>query len=263
MLLQTAALSHPSVETLRGFLQSWYATYGISGVVLIGNFAYAQFYHPTTTNPQTYTAETFICDLFLTDMDGTWTDSEPDGVYDIHSAGSGDIEPEIYLGRIDATTRTLGGLTNTQDIISILNKAVNYRGGLVSRTHRAITYIDDDWISWADGTYDNWPAWLNSPYSVRTDVYTPGTVTTAADWTTRMTQDYEWAHLCIHSGASPAQHYFGPGGVGEGTITSGQIHSTQPTINFYNLYCCHGADWAATDCLATTYLFLAPIQYQL
>ena len=137
----------------------------------------------------------------------------------------------------------------------MLNKAVNYRGGLVSRTHQAITYIDDDWIPWADGTNDNWPAWLNSPYPVRTDVYNPGTTTTAADWTTRLTQDYEWAHLCAHSGATPAQHYFGPGGVGEGTLTSAQIHSIQPTFNFYNLYCCHGADWLATDCLATTYLY--------
>jgi len=252
VLLQTAALSDPSVETLRAFLQGWHTTYAISGVVLIGSFAYAQFYHPASAG---FPAETFVSDLFLMDLDGTWTDSELDGIYDIHSTGTGDIFPEIYLGRIDATTRTLGGLTNVQNIISVLNKAANYRGGMISRTHQAITYVDDDWIPWADGTNDNWPAWLNSPYPVRTDVYTPGTLTTAADWTTRLTQDYEWAHLCAHSGATPAQHYFGPGGVGEGTLTSAQIHAIQPTFNFYNLYCCHGADWLTSDCLATTYLY--------
>ena len=37
VLLQTAALSDPTVETLRAFLQGWYTTYGISGVVLRRN----------------------------------------------------------------------------------------------------------------------------------------------------------------------------------------------------------------------------------
>lgn len=251
VLLHTSAIG--TVQQIRTFLQNWYTINGISGVVLIGNLPYAQYYHPA--NPS-FSAETFICDLYLMDLDGTWVDNNPtDGIFDGHSAGTGDIYPEIYIGRIDATTRSLGSLTNDQDIVNLLNRITSYRHGGISRTHQAITYIDDDWQLWADGTYDNWPAWLNSAYSTRTDVHTPATATTAADWLTRITQDYEFAHLCAHSGVTPSQHYFGPGGSGEGTVTVGQIHSLQPTFNFYNLFCCHGADFLATDCLATTYLY--------
>jgi len=244
-----------SAILLKNKIQTWYSTNGISGVALIGNLPYALFYHPANPGAGFPSAETFICDLFLTDLDGNWTDSEPDGIYDIHNDGTGDIEPEIYLGRIDAASRTLGGLGHAQDIINLLAKAHAYRVGANVRTHQALTYIDDDWQSWADGTFDNWPAWLNSPYPTRTDIHTPATWTNATDWLSRMTQDYEWVHLAAHSGSSPAQHYFGPGGVGEGTVTNAQIHAATPASNFYNLFCCSGADFSAMDCLATTYLF--------
>ncbi len=248
-----------TVQNLKNLLQSWYTNNNSVGAVLIGNLPYAQYYHPTGGG---FSAETFICDLYLMDMDGNWWDLNTDGVYDKHNASIGaNIYPEIYVGRIDATNRALGGQTNSQNIITLLNRFHSYRIGGVSRSHRAITYIDDDWQAWADGTYDNWPGWLDNAYSNRTDVHTPTTATTANDWlNTRLLQDYEFAHLCAHSGASPGTHYFGPGGSGEGTVTSNQIHTTvnAPAFNFYNLFCCHGADWITTDCLATTYLFSGP-----
>jgi len=250
-ILHTAFI--PTVQALKTLLQNWYATYNIEGAVLIGNLPLAWYYHPASAG---FSAETFICDLYLMDLDGDWWDLDFNTVYDKHNASVGDIFPEIYVGRIDATHRTLGGASNANNIITLLNRLNTYRNGGVARTHRAITYIDDDWQSWADGTFDNWPAWLNNVYPTRTDVHTPATWTNATDWlTNRLTQDYEWAHLCAHSGASPGTHYFGPGGVGEGTVTSAQIHGQTPTFNFYNLFCCHGADWVTPDCLATTYLF--------
>jgi hypothetical protein len=242
-----------SAPTLRGLLQNWYSTYNIIGAVLIGNLPYIQYYHPANGS---FSAESFVCDLYYMDLDGSWYDTDTNGIYDRHNASLGsDIYPEIYVGRIDATTRTLGG-TVANEIITILNRIHSYRIGGVARTHQAITYIDDDWKLWADGTYDNWPAWLNNAYATRTDVHTPTTWTNGSDWlNNRINQDYEWAHLCAHSGASPGMHYFGPGGSGEGTVSSTQIHGQTPAFNFYNLFCCHGADWLTTDCLATTYLF--------
>ncbi|MBN1329097.1 MAG: hypothetical protein JXA54_06450 [Candidatus Heimdallarchaeota archaeon] len=242
-----------NVSYLKQVIQGYYISDQISGAVLIGNLPVAYFYHPASSG---FSAETFICDLFLTDLDGQWIDGPtPDGVYDFHYDSLGDIYPEIYLGRIDASSRSLGGLTNDQNIITLLNRIHSYRTGSVARTHQAITYIDDDWQLWADGTHDNWPSWLQNSYPVRTDVHTPASYTNATDWLNRMTQNYEWAHLCAHSAASPSQHYFGPGGIGEGTVSAAQIHAAQPTFNFYNLFCCHGADWTQPNCLATTYLF--------
>jgi hypothetical protein len=251
VLLHTTVLT--TAINLKSHLMSWYSTNSIVGVVLIGNLPSVLYYHPASAN---FGAETFICDMFFMDLDGLWADNNPtDGIYDGHSAGTGDIYPEIFVARIDATTRSLGGLTNDQNINNVIASASAYYHGVNTRTHQAITYIDDDWQLWADGTYDNWPGWMDNAYPTRTDVHTPTTATTAADWLTRMTQDYEYAHIAVHSGSSPPQHYFGPGGVGEGTVTSAQIHSTTPAFNFYTLFCCSGADWAATDCLATTYLF--------
>jgi hypothetical protein len=250
-ILYTTAIAN--VQALKTLHQNWFTTYNIEGAVLIGNLPAAWFYHPAAGQ---FAADTFICDLYLMDLDGDWWDLNIDTIYDKHNASTGDIYPEIHVSRIDASSRTLGGASNANNIIMLLNRIHTYRIGGVARTHRAITYIDDDWQAWADGTFDNWPAWLNNVYPTRTDVHTPATWTNATDWlTNRITQDYEWAHLCAHSGASPGTHFFGPLGVGEGTVTSAQIHAQVPTFNFYNLFCCFAAHWSTADCLATTYLF--------
>ena len=250
-ILHTSSVAN--VTYLKQLLDLYWSTYQISGAILIGNFPYAQFYHAGSAN---FAAETFICDLFLMDLDGTWIDGPtPDGILDTHFGAPGDIYPEIFIGRIDASQRTLGGLTNEQNILNLLGRIHNYRTGGISRSHKALTYIDDDWQAYANGTYDNWPNWLQNPYPTRTDIHTPTTYTNDTDWLNRLTQDYEWTHLCVHSGSSPSQHYFGPGGSGEGTVTATQIHNTKPAFNFYNLFCCKGADWTQTDCLASTYLF--------
>lgn len=250
-LLHTSAVA--SVQALRTLLQGWYTTNNITGAVLIGPLPFAWYYHPAGGQ---FTAETFVCDLYLMDLDGSWWDLSGDGVYDKHNASTGtDIYPEIYVGRIDATTRTLSG-TNTNNILSLLGRHSSYRRGGVARTHRAITYIDDDWSSL------NWHTWLNNAYSTRTDVYTPVSWTNGSDWlNNRLVQDYEFTHLCAHSSANKAPwwlsaHHFGPsGGPSEGVITAAQIHGQQPTFNFYNLFACSGADWSTPDCLGMTYLY--------
>ncbi len=239
---------------LKGNLTSWYNTYtNFVGAVLIGRLPYAQYWHPANAS-YGWIAQTFICDVYLMDLDGLWWDINPtDGIYDKHNAtGSADVYPEIFVGRIDPQCLTWG--TVAGNINTYLGRVHSYRTGGVQRQSRALTYIDDDWVPWADGTYDNWPAWLNTPYPTRTDVHTPSTWTNATDWlTNRIIQDYQWAHLCAHS--SPTTHFFGPSGIGEGTVTSAQIVATTSTINFYNLFCCSGADWSVADNLAVSYLF--------
>lgn len=240
-------------QRLKGNLTQWYNSNGLVGAVLIGALPFAWFYHPANSS---FSAETFICDLYLMDLDGSWWDINTDGVYDKHNASAGcDIYPEIFVSRIDASTRTLGAQSNAVNIGNLLGRLHTYRTGgpTVSRSNRALTYIDDSWQAWANGTYDDWPGWLNNAYSNRTDIHTPRSWTNASDWlNNRIVQDYEWAHLCAHS--TPTSHVFGPSG-SEGTVTSAQIHNKGPQFNFYNLFCCDGADWTTSNCLATTYLF--------
>ncbi|RLI73274.1 hypothetical protein DRO91_03255, partial [Candidatus Heimdallarchaeota archaeon] len=115
-LLYTSAVG--SAETLRALFQSWYSSENLEGVVLIGQYPQAYFHHDEV--PNYYPAETFICDLFLTDLDGVWEDLDPvDGVYDSHT---GEIHPEIYLGRIDPSSRTFGSLSVEEEIYRYLKK---------------------------------------------------------------------------------------------------------------------------------------------
>ncbi len=255
-ILYTSVLT--TAEQIKSNLTNWYNTYtNFVGAVLIGRLPYAQFYHPTTYNPQTYNAETFICDLFLQDLDGNWYDINPtNGIYDKHNASaSANIYPEIYIGRIDPQSLVTGSIKGPGGtVVDYLNmyfaRLHSYRIGGVQRQRRALTYIDDDWIPWAT-TYDNA---VQQAYSTTTLVYTPGTTTTATDWlNTRLPSNYQWTHLCAHSSATT--HFFGPGGAGEGTTTSTQIANVPPAFNFYNLFCCHGAEWTINDNLAVAYLF--------
>ncbi len=238
-----------TAEELKFNLSQCYDSDGLVGAVLIGRLPYAQFYHDDSVTG--FADENFICDLFLTDLDGTWGDVSPtDGIYDIHSASpNADISPEIFLGRIDPTCLSWGSSV-ADHVNTYLARIHNYRTGGVTRNRQALFYVDDDWIPWASAwSYDAAPA-----YETRTVVYSPGSTTTATDWlNNRVNSDYQWGHLAAHS--SPTTHYFGPGGSGEGTVSSSQIQSAPPSFNFYNLFCCSGAAWTISDNIGVTYTF--------
>jgi hypothetical protein len=112
-------------------------------------------------------------------------------------------------------------------------------------------YIDDDWTGYW-GT--RWAGDVGLAYLTQTLVDVPKTWTNATDWTTnRLTQNYQWTHICVHS--DPTTHYFGPGGAGEGTVTSAQVRAVPPAFGFYNLFACSGARWTVADNMAVTYVW--------
>ncbi len=241
-ILYTLEIS--SALELRNLLQNWYNNANLSGAVFIGDFPLAYFSWDSD----------FISDLYFMDLDRTWTDTDSDGIFDSHT---GEILPEIFISRIDATHRTLGGESNRQNIINYLNRTHAYRTGdsYVSRSHRALSYIDDTWILWADGTYDNWSAYLKNAYPDITGIYDPPASTNSTNWLEQLSQDYEFAHFCCHS--DPTTHYFEVDG-GYDLLENYEIHDAPPQFNFYSLFSCSAADWEVDDCLATTYLFSGP-----
>jgi hypothetical protein len=249
-ILYTSLIS--THQQLRGNLTQWYTSNGLVGAVIIGRLPYAQFYHPSAGS---FAAETFICDVYLMDLDGNWYDTgmigHAAGVYDVHNASAGaDIYPEIFVGRIDPLC--LSWDTAVNFVNSYLSRVHSYRTGGAQRQHRALSYIDDDWIPWDT----LWDGQVGLAYSTRTLVSTPGTSTTGADWVnTRLSQNYQWTHICVHSTAT--QHWFGPGGTGgEGIVNSNPtIRNVPPSFNFYNLFACHGCQWTTADCIGSTYAF--------
>ena len=96
-------------ESLRSFLQGLYNTNNIEGALFIGDLPVAWFQVKNDFNEYGY-AEWPI-DLFYMDLDGNWFDTlkyhlvdtlvpGQDSIYDAHS---GNLSPEIYIGRLTPT----------------------------------------------------------------------------------------------------------------------------------------------------------------
>jgi hypothetical protein len=247
-LLYTSPISDE--VALRTLLQEYYQNSSIEGAVLIGELPYAEFYDP---DPGDF-GGVFICELFLMDLDGIWNDTNDDSIYDNHYASyPADILPEIYIGRIDASTRTFGDKTETQEIIDFLNRTHAYKLGdpNMLRSNKGLAYVDDTWEAWGW----SWGSQMKYAYSDREIIYTPSLATTKGDWSDRLTDDYEFGYVCVHS--SPTAHYFEEQG-NYNLLYNYQINAIQPAFNYYLLYSCSAADFATQDCLTNTYLFSGP-----
>ena len=125
-----------TLEEIKSQLKAWYEIYNIVGAVLIGNIPYALYSNNS--------AESFICELYLMDLDGCWLDSyNQDGIFDTHiSTETGDIYPEIFIGRIDATNRTFGRNNCIEEILSLLDRIHLFHNGNLVRKHQALIYTD-------------------------------------------------------------------------------------------------------------------------
>jgi len=93
--------------------------YNINGAVLIGDLSVEWYHHE---NDFDGSPSEFPCDLLLMDLDGTWSDSDSDGMYDSHVDGIGDTAPEIYVGRIDASNIPGDEITILKDYFQKLDE---------------------------------------------------------------------------------------------------------------------------------------------
>ena len=217
---------------------------GLEGAVLIGDLpsAIMQYYDSFW-----FLMRNYPIDLYLTDLDGEWVDLDPsDGLFDAHNNGTGDIFPEIWVGRICPES-----LNNTNHLSAYQNYFARnhaYRTGQLNRPHSQLVYIDDDWSAWTS-------AWLGdmTAYSNITSVST-NSMTTAADYMNRLTQSYEFIHVFVHSW--PYEHLFGPGGYGtEGKVNYTNILNLNTQALFYNLFACSATNFEYSNNLGTQYLF--------
>ena len=217
---------------------------GLEGAVLIGDLpsAIMQYYDASWSVWRTYPI-----DLYLTDLDGEWIDSDPsDGLFDSHNNGTGDIFPEIWVGRI--CPESLSNLNHLNAYRNYFVRNHAYRVGQLSRPHSQLVYIDDDWSAWTS-------EWLGdmTAYSNITCIST-NSVTNASDYKNRLTHIYEFVHVFVHSW--PYEHLFGSGGYGtEGTVNCTDILNIDTKALFYNLYACSACNFEYTVNMGTQYLF--------
>ncbi|MDH5596281.1 MAG: C25 family cysteine peptidase, partial [Candidatus Bathyarchaeota archaeon] len=86
-IMETGQLFDETPEGIRSYLQE-NLPHKLDGCLLVGDIPGALF---------EVGAKEFPTDLYYMDLDGLWTDSDNDMIYDEHS---GDVAPEIWVGRL-------------------------------------------------------------------------------------------------------------------------------------------------------------------
>ncbi len=139
----------------------------------------------------------FPCDLFYMDLDDNWQDNDSDGIYEVHTAGTGDMAPEVYIGRLYAHSLSYGseaGMVN-----DYFTKAHAYRLGQLTQPWRSLEYVDEDWWSM--------PVNLDLVYGDSVVRFDYGYYTTASDYLDQMDHGRHFVTVCAHSYSGG--HHFG------------------------------------------------------
>lgn len=217
----------------------------LKGAILVGDLPIAKF-----ENEYGSTKHTYPVDLFYMDLDGEWSDTNNNGIYDTHTKGTGDLHPEIWVGRLFSSTLHY----NDMDEVAVLNnyfrKNHDYRTGKLNQPDRALSYLDDDWSNWKECS-------LDSAYSDVTVVNKPKTTVTDnyKDQLRGKYGEYEWVNLCAHS--EPTRHYFktSPTKFETTYVDYSDIRDIDSKILFYNLFGGPAGRYNVPDYLAGYYIF--------
>ncbi|MBD3226666.1 MAG: hypothetical protein GF329_00625 [Candidatus Lokiarchaeota archaeon] len=236
-------------NNLKSNLTLEYNLNNIIGAVLIGQLPYAEYENlsdPYDHIP--YCGYNFACDLFLMDLDGNWTDHNGDNFYDDHQPTStGDLYPEIFIGRIDPYS--INHPNQTQALIDYFNRNHLYRTGSLPRYNNSVMYIDNPWES----TSEEWKGDMEYLYDDITLINSSYEITDAQNYIDALQQNYEFIWSFIHSNHTHHGFDWTPS---SGTFVNySQIANLNTKALFYNLYCCYAAKFDAMDNLATHYLF--------
>ncbi len=188
--------SDTSVNNLNTNITNYYA-FSLEGVILIGKLPYAMARNWDSAWGRYWH---FLIDLFLMDLDGLWNDLNFNGFYDIeageHVNGTGDWEPEIWLGRLRAKSLDDPQFNEITKLRKYFDRNHDYRTGEISRPNKAILYIDDEWSSVTNEWLSNFTAYIGG----QVDCFSINGMTTAGHYLMQLqTQQYEFVHLLVHS----------------------------------------------------------------
>ena len=238
-------IAFATAAQLRTHLANTHATSGLAGAVFVGDLPVFDYEIAAHVG---WNYESFPCDLYYQDLDGIWADNDSNGKYDAHT---GDVAPEIWMGRLTVSTLTGlgGGRTEAQMLNDYFDKDHSYRRRTLRVSEDGLAYIDDDWTPWAT----EWSNALAASVSGSTTIVTTNTV--QSDYEYRLANEqYESALVALHS--APTYHTYKEGGDWTGEYTySNELDALDPDILFYNLFACKNALYTATDYMAGEYVF--------
>jgi hypothetical protein len=249
--------------------------FNISGCVLIGDIPYAVWDDELWGS--------YATDYYYMDLDGNWTDSNEDGVLDNHTNGTGDIQPEIWVSRLTAST--VEG-NEVDRLKTYFNKTHTYRNAS-SRASvvqpRALAYIDNELAINMGSVLDPSPIRSFSEINVNDTInclgkaYTDVTLVASPilNATNTNTLDY-WQHLdtkgyeCVwiagHGGLGchgfawalwneEHGYWYWPQGATEGVVRYTYYLGNAPKSFFYIFLSCHSAEFDKSNCVANSAVF--------
>ncbi len=223
-------VTDPSASALRTDLQSEYAQGELRGALLIGNIPAGWVEASGGEYP---------VDLFLMDMNGTWTDSDMDGLYESWANQA----PEIWVGRLTPTWLSFGSSVELLENYFAKNHA--YRSGTLSLPDRALAYEE---------AFTGLTGYIDMVYDDVTTKSDPAG-TTADDFRAELLNGYEWVHLIAHSSPWGSSFHTGAPPAGAGTFNSYEAVPLDPHAFFYILNCCTNGRWTEIDNLANLYIW--------
>ncbi|KPL03857.1 MAG: hypothetical protein AMJ90_02795 [candidate division Zixibacteria bacterium SM23_73_2] len=226
-------------KDLRDSLKYMWTHSGLVGAVLVGDLpvAWYEFYS---------WEEEFPIDYYFMELDGIWWDEDSNGLLEELTSGSGDLGPEIWVGRLAPSSLIWGN--EAQLLLNYFLKNHNYRTGNLSLPHRALSFVDDDWNYFYDCD-------LGFAYEDVT-VINEFNQTIATNYKQKLTQNYEWIQLCAHSSCWAHTFLINESQWGGGSIYNYEIHALEPHALFYNLFACSNTKFMETNNLGNWYVFV-------
>ncbi len=231
-----------TAQDLRNFIIS--QKNDLIGCVLIGSMPVCMYEiendlaaeHPTL----------FPCDLFFMDLDGTWSDNDNNGIYDSHLAGTGDVAPEIFIGRIDNSllSPNKGGLV--EDLRNYFNRNHNYWTGNYPLRKTGLVYTDDEWKD-----YSPINDCMASLYGIGNYQTIKDERVSSKDYLANRlsNEQYEFIQLAAHS------DYSNHGFANMGQVYPDEIVNVPPKALGYNLFACSACDYSMPDFIGSKYIF--------
>lgn len=210
------------------------------GVIMVGAVAPAWF---EMTDDFDGADTEFPCDLYYTTLNGTWADADNDGKF---NAVSGDMTPEIWLGRIWTPTQNGNDAPLINDYFERNHR---FRTGQLGHSRSALAYVEDDWVDFDDCEMDQMV-----PASFITKFTNPDT-TDADLYKTEVNKLRSFVQLCSHS--SPHVHSFRiPSTNSKEWIYNSYFRDERsPNAHFYNLFCCSSARFTESEYIGGWYIF--------
>jgi hypothetical protein len=185
-------------------------------------------------NNQGYGYAVWPCDLYYMDINGTWSDTDENGIYDSHT---GNVQPEIFVGRI--STANMGTLLSEKaGLENYLDKNHKFWMGHTTVNKKfGLSYTSADWSNYSYFRTDIQYLYGSTNYD---QIKYGDAVFGKADYLSRLTNNrYEFIQVASHA------DYYYMSSLSGGYLYSNEIFNNGTKAIGYNLFCCSACNWTA------------------